>query len=365
MFRPLLSMLLLSIPLTAATTQEDALIVELIKRVENFDPSTASPKIKAALARYVANSRGTTGYFDSVERYKLTEEAPHLVKLMQEKPNSQEAASAAKALFSLAAAAELEKNLTTLEKKHWPSFLSDIAKSNKREAAEFLLTTALKTENSPELKTAAIKALGKSRNAEKALLKALQANQLPNDLKFQAAQVLHASGDAATREATEKLVPMPKSEGDKPLPPVATLVSRKGDPTNGKGAFTKYCFACHKVGDAGIDFGPALSEIGNKLAKEALYQSILEPSAGISFGYEGYEVKTKAGDSYLGFVAGETATELSLKVPGGVVVKVGKPDVAEKKPLGMSLMTPGLAAAMSEGELVDLVEYLTTLRKAG
>ena len=108
--------------------------------------------------------------------------------------------------------------------------------------------------------------------------------------------------------------------------------------TNGHAVYAKICFACHKVNDEGIDFGPALSEIGSKLPKEALYASIIDPNAAISFGFEGWEVKTKKGDTYVGMVAGETDAELSLKTPGGVIVKTPKSEISARKKMDISLM---------------------------
>ena len=64
-------------------------------------------------------------------------------------------------------------------------------------------------------------------------------------------------------------------------------------------------------------------------------------------------------------VASETAEELALRVPGGVVQKTPKANVASKTPLGVSLMTPGLHTVMEESQLVDLVEYLAGLKKKG
>ena len=48
---------------------------------------------------------------------------------------------------------------------------------------------------------------------------------------------------------------------------IALLAKREGNPVSGKAVFQKLCFACHKAGDVGIDFGPGLSDIGSKLPK--------------------------------------------------------------------------------------------------
>src|SRR4029077_2156594 len=47
------------------------------------------------------------------------------------------------------------------------------------------------------------------------------------------------------------------------------------------------CLRCHKVGDEGTDVGPNLSNVGGKLAREHLVESILEPSRQIVEGFRG------------------------------------------------------------------------------
>jgi putative heme-binding domain-containing protein len=94
-----------------------------------------------------------------------------------------------------------------------------------------------------------------------------------------------------------------------------------------------------------------------------MYEAILNPSAGISFGYEGWEVKMKDGTTWVGMVASETDGELVLKVPGGVLQKCAKGEVVSRTKLKASLMTPNLHTVIPEADLVDLVEYLMTLKK--
>jgi putative heme-binding domain-containing protein len=70
------------------------------------------------------------------------------------------------------------------------------------------------------------------------------------------------------------------------------------------------CITCHRINDKGADLGPALSEIGAKLGKDALYEAILDPSAGIAFGYESlanyFEIRC---DEAFGIVVSDTADE--------------------------------------------------------
>src|SRR6185436_7573374 len=115
----------------------------------------------------------------------------------------------------------------------------------------------------------------------------------------------------------------------------------------------------------GIDFGPNLSEIGSKLAKEALYESILDPSAGISFGYEVWNIELKSGDELYGLIVSETTEELSVKSVGGAVTKCKTVEIARRTKAALSIMPSGLQQNMSAQDLVDLVEYLGSLKAQG
>ncbi|MCB0840385.1 MAG: hypothetical protein KDD99_27145, partial [Bacteroidetes bacterium] len=100
-----------------------------------------------------------------------------------------------------------------------------------------------------------------------------------------------------------------------------------------------------------------------KLSKEALYGSILQPSAGISFGYESYLFTLKDGTKSMGYIASETSEKVDLKMAGGIVNSIKKEDIQARELMDQSLMTEGLEKAMSQEELVDLVAYLSSLKR--
>ena len=114
----------------------------------------------------------------------------------------------------------------------------------------------------------------------------------------------------------------------------------------------------------GTDVGPQLTEIGTKLGKDALYESILDPSSGISFGFEAWSIELQNGDELFGLITSETADEVTVKSQTGVIAKAKKSEIAGRQKLATSLMPTGLQLTMSTQELVDLVEYLSTLKKA-
>jgi putative heme-binding domain-containing protein len=152
-----------------------------------------------------------------------------------------------------------------------------------------------------------------------------------------------------------------KANEGKALAPISTLIKLTGNPINGAKMFAQNCAVCHQVNDEGMDFGPKLSQIGAKFPKEGQYLSILHPDAGISFGYEGYEVKMKDGSTIAGIIASKTETDLKMKFAGGTVQDYKIADVKSMKKLENSMMTP-VYENLSQEELVDVVEYLMTLK---
>jgi putative heme-binding domain-containing protein len=162
--------------------------------------------------------------------------------------------------------------------------------------------------------------------------------------------------------------PAPKGLGGQELPSIAELLKRSGDNRRGAEVFrrdTVACIRCHKVNEEGIEVGPALTEIGTKLGRDALFESILDPSAGVAFGYEAWQLELKDGDEPFGIIVSETADELSLKAQTGVVSRYRKSEIVRREKQKLSIMPAGLEQGMSVQDLVDLVEYLSSLKKAG
>ncbi|MBD0295793.1 MAG: dehydrogenase, partial [Flavisolibacter sp.] len=106
-----------------------------------------------------------------------------------------------------------------------------------------------------------------------------------------------------------------------------------------------------------------LSEIGSKLPKESLLEAILYPSAGIAFGYEGWELKMKDGSTQTGIIASKTESDIDLKYPGGNKAHIKGSEVQSIKQLKESLMPSGLYQTMTTQELADLLEYLANAKK--
>ena len=218
-----------------------------------------------------------------------------------------------------------------------------------------------------DAREAAVKALARTKAGAEALVALSDADKFPEEMKATARFALAASPDPAARELGEKKLPRPKSKDGSPLPPIPDLVSRKGVPGTGAKVFRRTegpnCVACHQIADEGKQVGPPLTTIGLKLSKEQLYESILTPSAAILMGYENWAVRLTNGDVKTGIKVEDTDDHVTLKDNQADFIDIPISKIAEKKMLKLSMMPEELTKAMTTQELVDLVEYLSTLRQ--
>jgi putative membrane-bound dehydrogenase-like protein len=173
-----------------------------------------------------------------------------------------------------------------------------------------------------------------------------------------------AGGKSNASPAAE--LPPQRSKDGRTLPPIAELAKLTGDAARGAAIFRNTaganCVACHEVGNEGRMVGPPLTTVGQKLGKAQLYEAILYPSNAILMEYETWVVKTKKGDVISGLKVEDTPDHVTIKDVEAKYHDVDVDQIDRKVMQKISLMPEGLSGAMTMRELVDLVEYLSTLR---
>src|SRR5262249_27239025 len=208
--------------------------------------------------------------------------------------------------------------------------------------------------------------LARSRRGALEVVQLARAKQLPDELKAVASLALNLATWKDVRHQAEELFPLPAAKDNAPLPSIGDLVKRNGHPAKGKVVFQNVgnCANCHKVNGAGKEVGPDLSEIGKKLSREALYESILYPSASIAHNYESYVLATKNGNVVTGLLVSQTREEVTLKGADAIVRSFKKTEVESLDKSPISLMPADLHRAMTVQDLADVVEYLISLKEA-
>ena len=151
----------------------------------------------------------------------------------------------------------------------------------------------------------------------------------------------------------------PAIRGAAKLPPFAEIAKLSGDAKRGESAIA-VCYTCHRVGANGVDFGPDLSTFGKQQTTEILVQAIAEPSATISHGFEGSEVKTKDGLTISGMVL-SSGDPLIIKCMGGLVQTVPRKRIASVTKMSKSLMYEPSQLGLTAQGIADIVAYLKGL----
>lgn len=198
------------------------------------------------------------------------------------------------------------------------------------------------------------------------LQEAWDANALP---AFVRPQVLAAAAtkDAAVRDLFEKYVP--DSQKVKRLGTVVrpeSLLALKGDPVRGKDVFFKttglQCATCHKVRGEGGQIGPDLSDVGKRLSKRQVLDSLFDPSRDIDPKYAAYLVELDDGRQLSGLLVAKDNKELTVRDPQGKDTKVPLTRVASLLPSKKSLMPDQLLRDLTAEQAADLLAFLESLR---
>jgi len=347
-----------------AQRAKDALIVRTLLRLPGVDLSQ-KPEAKAALLRYLEGEKGTEKYLEIVEKFSLRDTNDELLRLAVEQSEGTLGVKAAGLLFKFGERELLAKAIGDADPAKGANVIGVLGLLADAKTNDLLSPLVTDGQKPLAIRAAAVAAVGRNAPGQKWLLATVEQGKLPMDLKFAAANVLLSSADDAIKAAAGKHLALPATAGGEPLPPIAELVKRSGDAARGKELFatTGTCAKCHKVKGEGKEVGPDLTEIGSKLSKEALYLSILDPSAGVSFNYETWAVRTLDGTVLSGILVSQTDDAIELKTAEAIIHKLARDDIDQMKKQTISLMPADIQKLLKSQDLVDIVEYLVTLKK--
>ncbi len=143
---------------------------------------------------------------------------------------------------------------------------------------------------------------------------------------------------------------------------VAPVESPVGNVENGERLFAAQCASCHRVAGKGGRLGPDLTRIGAARSRGALMREIRTPSEWIASAYETVTVVTKDGQRIRGIKKNEDVFSIQVmdmreRIQG--YLKSNLQDVIYEK---NSLMPVFAADRLNDGDLNNLIGYLSTLR---
>jgi putative membrane-bound dehydrogenase-like protein len=320
----------------------------------------------AALNTMLDRLAGTSQFVSLVEKFDMADRYPALVELAVAHPSDQLGVDAVNALIVKKQWNLVTDVLHSDDEKTPLAMVQALSVSGNGGAVGMLLPIVRNADKPAELRRQATQAVAASKYGAEQLIAMVQKNELDAALIPAVSARLHSSSVREIREQAQKLFPLPPSKDAKPLPPISELVARKGDVARGHVLFetTGTCAKCHIVNNKGKDVGPNLSEIGKKLSREAFFESILFPSAGIAHNYEMYSVVLNDGNVVAGLMTSKTDQAVTIRNAEGINRTIPTGDIDEIVKQKISIMPADLQKLLSEQDLVDVVEYLQTLKKA-
>jgi putative membrane-bound dehydrogenase-like protein len=204
--------------------------------------------------------------------------------------------------------------------------------------------------------------LGQPERTERLLAEMEAGHVAATDLDALAQQrlLLHLRLNLRSR-ASKLLAGAVPRERKQVLEQYAPALQRKGDALRGREVFRQNCATCHQVGGVGVRVGPDISDTRTKTA-EMLLRDILNPNAAIDSNYVSYTVQTKSGKEISGLIVSESAASVTLQRAEAQTETVLRQDIEEMRSSGVSLMPEGLEKTITKDQMADLLAFLKNWR---
>lgn len=303
---------------------------------------------------------------NAVGNLDVSAAAPQVVELARNNPSAEVRSTALQALFDLdyeemdevLATAQNDSNLDVRMKALDLLVDSDLPSETK----VGLFTTVIE-EGSADEKKEAYDALARidSPAAEELLLE--EVNQLMNgnlEREIQLDLILAAENS----DSEELQQALEEYNAQKPEGIVAEYRESLygGNARNGARIFysdvSAQCIRCHAVHGQGAEVGPDLTNVGDRLDREQLLLSMLDPSAQPVSGYTPMTVTKNNDETVSGVYNSENESQLTLSVRGEEV-SIPKSEISEIQQAPSAM--PAMGDRINRTQLRDLVEFLSQL----
>lgn len=345
-------------------SSNDVALNKLVLRHLDIKTVTQTPAAQKALQEVLRSVAGTDEYVELVARYEAKAENPNLLQLAISKYDERSGKNAAALLLQLGGSKLVWDVINGADSIKKNNLLVSLSGVGSKTSVDMLQTIALSDKYPMSLRKKAAGLIGKSWSGEERVLEILKTKKVPAELIPAVVASVNGAWRGSIRSKAASYLPNDgKATVAKKAVTMQEINALTANADEGKKIFTTICAICHQVNNSGYDFGPKLAEIGSKLPKESLLESIVKPSVGIGFGYEGWELKMKDGSVMSGIIASKTETDIDLKFPGGARKQIKTADVKTLTQMKQSMMTEGLHESISTQDMANLLEYLAGLKK--
>jgi len=138
-----------------------------------------------------------------------------------------------------------------------------------------------------------------------------------------------------------------------------------GNAEKGKEIFIRneaaQCLRCHAVYGRGGVVGPPLEYVADRLSREDLLSSLINPNENIALGYGVIILTLTDGEELSGILISENKTSLTLKIGNKAPREIPKSAIKEMEMLPSGMMS--MKEALDKYQIRDLIAFLVTLKK--
>lgn len=349
----------------SAQARNDQILIRALERtVGNSNDRPA--EINEVISRHLKRLRGTPDFIKMVEKYGYDGVNDDLMAIALAVDNDSLSVDAVRVLLKDDSGKRLiAGSIRSMPESQAVRLTRLLGLLGTQPAVDTLAGIARDGEVAYPIRSVGVRGLASNVMGARRLLKLAEESKLWPDTRLLAGGLLGRHDNQEIRTAALSVLPLPTQADSVPVPAIDELVRLTGEAQRGEALFRgkATCSNCHVVNQFGKQVGPDLSEIGSKLSAEAMYVSILDPSAGISHNYETYIALLDSGQVVNGLLISQTDDEVILRSAEAIDRKLAADEIVEMKKSEKSIMPEGLHQTVDRQGLVDIVQYMTTLRK--
>ena len=345
----------------ALTDKEDSFYSTLLAHFNNPAPTEWNPTLASLVwqthpsaATAALRERATAGALDEAAQ----QQALVALAFIPTQP-------AAEAMLTLADAQSPDVQeqaqwwLQSRKTNQWQAYLKDWKSptTNVPEAHPELVALkeqARDTTAALEDRRAGAMQLAESRAGRLHLLQLAVEDVLPDTLRQALSTPLLSSDDPYFNAMATHYFPAPSAPADYAVEAIAELAP---DREAGQPLFYANCAPCHKIGQAGSELGPELTNIHTKYDKGGLLEAIAYPSHAIAFGSEPWLVTTPEGGAVYGILLSDGPVVTIVDAYSQRYMMEAE-QVASKTRLPQSLMPAPQYLQLSEQDVANIAAFL-------
>jgi putative membrane-bound dehydrogenase-like protein len=179
----------------------------------------------------------------------------------------------------------------------------------------------------------------------------------PGELSSTRAKFLRAHRDRSVRELAARVLPSSNARRNDVVQTFQAAVAMAGDANRGRSIYLERCSSCHRLQGQGHQLGPDLETV-KTTGKEKLLINIVDPNREVPANYQAYLVETKSGETFMGLLANESASGVTVRQAYGKEDILPRAQISKVQSHGQSLMPEGLEAGLTTQNVADLLEYI-------